>query len=81
MLRNRDKSCGCKGEVSPVNRFALAFSSVQIRPLQSIVLSGERVSGTLQPSEFLGEFVQADGWAPLPVTPLNLVQVSVGELF
>ena len=30
---------------------------------------------------FLGEFVQADGWARLPVTPLNLVQVSCGELF
>ena len=29
---------------------------------------------------FLGEFVQADGWARLPVTPLNLVQVSCGEL-
>src|SRR5882672_2768835 len=46
-------------------------SSVQIKPLQSIVLSCERVPGTLQPSEFLGEFVQADGWARLPVTPLN----------
>jgi len=32
------------------------------RPLQSIVLSCEQVSGTLQPSEFVGEFVQADGW-------------------
>src|SRR5258707_7052001 len=31
----------------------------------------KRVPGTLQPSEFLGEFVQADGWARLPVTPLN----------
>src|ERR1700682_5867197 len=31
----------------------------------------QRVPGTLQPSEFLGEFVQADGWARLPVTPLN----------
>jgi hypothetical protein len=30
---------------------------------------------------FLGEFVQADGWARLPVTPLNLVQVSCGEFF
>src|SRR5258706_6236037 len=30
-------------------------SSVQIKPLQSIVLSCERVPGTLQPSEFLGE--------------------------
>jgi len=30
---------------------------------------------------FLGEFVQADGWARLAVTPLNLVQVSCGELF
>jgi hypothetical protein len=49
--------------------------------MQSIVLSCERVPGTLQPSEFLGEFVQADGWARLPVTPLNLVQVSCGELF
>src|SRR5258708_38434617 len=29
-------------------------SSVQIKPLQSIVLSCERVPGTLQPSEFLG---------------------------
>src|SRR5258708_33101043 len=56
-------------------------SVVQIHPLQSIVLSCERVPGTLQPSEFLGEFVQADGWARLPVTPLNLVQVSCGELF
>ena len=46
-------------------------SLVQIRPLQSIVLSCERVPGTLQPFEFLGEFVQADGWARLPVTPLN----------
>ena len=46
-------------------------SKVQIKPLQSIVLSCERVPGTLQPSEFLGEFVQADGWARLPVTPLN----------
>ena len=46
-------------------------SLVQIKPLQSIVLSCERVPGTLQPSEFLGEFVQADGWARLPVTPLN----------
>jgi hypothetical protein len=36
--------------------------------------------GTLQPSEFLSGFVQADGWARLPVTPLNLVQVSCGEL-
>src|SRR5579859_116776 len=44
---------------------------VQITPLQSIVLSCERVPGTLQPSECLGEFVQADGWARLPVTPLN----------
>src|SRR6266403_5014199 len=35
------------------------------------VLSCERVSGTLQPSECLGEFVQADGWVRLPVTPLN----------
>src|SRR5260370_21237071 len=29
-------------------------SAVQIRPLQSIVLSCERVPATLQPSEFLG---------------------------
>jgi hypothetical protein len=32
-------------------------------------------------TNFLGKFVQADGWARLPVTPLNLVQVSCGELF
>src|SRR3981189_3471020 len=38
-------------------------------PLQSIVLSCERVPGTLHPSEFLGEFVQADDWARLPITP------------
>ena len=56
-------------------------ASVQIRPLQSIVLSCQRVPDTLQPSEFLGEFVQAYGWARLPVTPLNLFQVSCGELF
>jgi hypothetical protein len=56
-------------------------SLVQIRPLQSIVLSCQRVPDTLQPSEFLGEFVQAYGWARLPVTPLNLFQVSCGELF
>ena len=53
------------------NRLACGRSLVQIKPLQSIVLSCERVPGTLQPSEFLGEFVQADGWARLPVTPLN----------
>jgi hypothetical protein len=49
----------------------LGRSLVQFKPLQSIVLSCERVPGTLQPSEFLGEFVQADGWVRLPVTPLN----------
>jgi hypothetical protein len=42
----------------------------------SIVFSCERVPGNLQPSEFLGEFVQADGWERLPVTPFN-----PGELF
>src|SRR6267143_7013125 len=52
--------------------YVLAEPLVQIRPLQSIVLSCERVPGTLQPSEFLGEFVQSDGWVRLPVTPLNL---------
>src|ERR1700722_17438377 len=36
-------------------------SLVQIRPVQSFVLSCEEVSGTPQPSEFVEEFVQPDG--------------------
>src|SRR5260370_41083915 len=37
--------------------------------------------GTLQPSEFLGEFVQADGSARLPVTPLNPGSVKLRRTF
>ena len=42
--------------------------SVQIKPPQSIVLSFEEIHGILQPSEFVGDFFQADGWGRLPVT-------------
>src|SRR5258708_3546920 len=41
----------------------------------------KRVPGTLQPSEFVGEFVQADGWARLPVTPLNPGSVKLRRTF
>jgi hypothetical protein len=36
-------------------------SLVQIKPVQSFVLSCEQVPGTPQPSEFVEEFVQPDG--------------------
>jgi len=53
-------------------RFTLWLKSrrLRIKPRKSIVLSCEQVPGALQPSEFIGEFVQADGRPAVYAPPL-----------
>jgi hypothetical protein len=57
-----------------------------LQPPQSIVLSFEEIHGILQPSEFIGDFFQADGWGGACLVSTrstcfqaSLVQISLGQ--